>query len=131
MIRARRLCLWVFTLGSLAVVLGILGQAYTIAAYVRGAGEQARDLHVLGAYVVHTVELVVFLASLGAFPFSWRRALVAFLFPVIGTIQVFAIGDTDAPGGWVNGLHGALATVVLLWASAFACVGYRALWHRR
>ena len=129
--RARRLCLWAFTLGSLVVVAGIVAQAFTIAAYVRGAGAQARDLHVLGAYVVHTVEIVVFAAALGAFHFSWLRAALAFLFPVVGTVQVFAIGDTAAPGGWVNGLHGALALVVLLWAAAFARIGVRALGERR
>lgn len=123
----RRLFLWVFTLGSLTVALGVLWQAFTIAAFVRGAGDQARDLHVLGAYVVHTVEIVVFLAALGAFRSDWKRVSIAFMFPVVGTVQVFAIGDTDAPGGWVNGLHGLLALVVLLWAAWFATLGARAL----
>jgi hypothetical protein len=125
----RRPFLWVFTLGSLVVALGVLWQAFTIVAYVRGAGDQARDLHVLGAYVVHTVEIVVFLAALVAFWGNWLRVAIALLFPVVGTIQVFAIGDTDAQGGWVTGLHGLLALVMLLWAAWFGRIGARALFR--
>ena len=123
----RRPFLWVFTLGSLTVALGVLWQAFTIVAFLRGAGDQARDLHVLGAYVVHTVEIVVFLAALGAFWSDWKRVSTALMFPVVGTIQVFSIGDTDAPGAWVNGLHGLLALVMLLWAAWFARLGAHAL----
>ena len=125
--RWRRPFLWAFTLGSLTVALGILWQAFTIVAFLRGAGNEARALHVLGAYVVHTVEIVVFLAALGAFWNNWKRVSIAFMFPIIGTVQVFAIGDTDARGGWVNGLHGLLALVMLLWAAWFARLGVRAL----
>ena len=123
----RRPFLWALTLGSLTVALGVLWQAFTIVAFVRGAGDQARDLHVLGAYVVHTVEIVVFPAALGAFWSDWKRVSIAFTFPVVGTVQVFAIGDTNAPGGWVSGLHGLLALVMLLWAAWFARLGARAL----
>lgn len=45
------------------------------------------------------------------------------MFPVVGTVQVFAIGDTGARGGWVNGLHGLLALVMLLGATWFARLG--------
>lgn len=127
--RWRRPFSWVFTLGSLTVALGILWQAFTIVAYLRGAGDQARDLHLLGAYVVHTVEIVVSLAALAAFWGTWGRVAMAFLFPVVGTIQVFAIGETEAQGGWVNGLHGLLALVVLLWAAWFVRLGADALFR--
>lgn len=123
----RRPFLWIFTFGSLTVAVGVLWQAFTIVAFLRGAGDQARNLHVLGAYLVHTVEIVVFFAALGAFWSDWMRVSIAFMFPVVGTVQVFAIGDTDAPGGWVNGLHGLLALVMLLWAAGFAHLGARAL----
>ncbi len=46
---------------------------------------------------------------------------------MIGTIQIFLIGDTDRSGGWVNGLHGLLALVVLVLALALAQNGKRAL----
>jgi hypothetical protein len=47
--------------------------------------------------------------------------------PVIGTIQVLLTGDSDASGGWVNGLHGLFALVVLLLAVALAQEGKRSL----
>lgn len=122
-----RFFLWIFTLGSLVAALGVLWQAFTIVAFLRGAGDRARDLHVLGAYLVHIVEIVVFLAALGLFRGDWKRIAIALLFPVVGTVQVFAIGDTDVRGGWVNGFHGLLALVVLLWAAWFARLGAQAL----
>lgn len=119
--------LWIFTAGTLVVAIGVLWQAFTIVSYVRGAGEQARDLHELGGYVVHITEIVVFIAALGAFWRDWRRIALALLLPLYGTLQVVAIGDTSETGGWVNGLHGALALVVLLQASAMTLDGARQL----
>lgn len=123
----RRAFLWIYTGGALVVAAGVLWQAFTIVSYVRGAGQEARDLHVVGAYVVHTTEIVVFVAALVAFWRDWHRIAFALLLPVVGTFQVFVIGDTDQAGGWVNGLHGLLALVVLLQATAMAVSGARQL----
>lgn len=76
---------------------------------------------------MHTAEFVVFLAALGALWGDWKRISIAFLFPVVGTFQVFAIGDTDTQGGWLNGIHGLLALVILLWGARFVSLGARAL----
>jgi hypothetical protein len=40
---------------------------------------------------------------------------------------VLLVGDTDKSGGWVNGLHGLFALVVLLLACALVEIGRRAL----
>ncbi len=126
--RARKVFLWIFTLSALVVAVGVLWQAFTIVSYVRGAGDEARELHVIGAYVTHNLEIVVFVAALVAFWGDWRRVGFALLLPLYGTFQVFVIGDTDEPGGWVNGLHGLLALVVLLQATALAADGARHLY---
>jgi hypothetical protein len=126
----RRVFTWIFTGSALVVAVGVLWQAFTIASYVRGAGSEARDLHVIGAYVTHTLEIVVFVSALVAFWGDWRRVGFALLLPLYGTFQVFVIGDTDEPGGWVNGLHGLLALVVLLQATVLALDGARHLYPR-
>jgi hypothetical protein len=125
--RVRRILLWLYVITAAIVAAGVLLQAFSIAAYVRGAGEDALDLHVTGGAVTHGVEIVVFLAALGAYWGAWRLVGFALLLPVIGTAQVFLIGDTDEAGGWVNGLHGLFALVVLLLAVALAETGRRSL----
>ena len=128
--RLRRGFLWLYTLAALIVVVGVLVQAFSIAAYVRGAGSGALDMHKTVGFMTHNVEIIVFLAALVAYWGSWRRVGLAFLLPLIGTIQVFSIGDTDKSGGWVNGLHGLLALVVLLLAVFLAQDGMRSLKRR-
>ncbi len=123
----RRGFLWLYLLTASIVVIAVFVQAFSIAAYVRGAGKDALDLHQTVGFLTHSVEILVFLAALGGYWGSWRRVGAAFLLPVIGTIQVFAIGDTNTSGGWINGLHGFLALVVLLFAMALAESGRRSL----
>jgi hypothetical protein len=98
------------------VVIGVLLQAFSITAYVRGAGSGALDMHETVGFITHDLEILAFLAALVGFWGSWGRVGLALLLPVIGTIQVFVIGDTDTSGGWANGLHGLLALVVLILA---------------
>ena len=105
----------------------MLLQAFSIAAYARGAGTEALDLHETGGAITHSVEIVVFLAALVGYWGSWRRVGLALLLPVVGTIQVLLIGDTDTAGSWVNGLHGLFALIVLLLAVALLQVGLRSL----
>ena len=105
---------------ALIVAVGVLLQAFSIAAYARGAGPDALELHRTGGFVTHSVEIIVFLAALVAYWGSWKRVGPALLLPVIGTIQVLLIGDTNASGSWINGLHGLFALVVLLLAVGLA-----------
>jgi hypothetical protein len=125
--RIQRGFVWLYLLTAVLVALGVLLQAFSIAAYVRGAGPDALELHETGGFVTHSVEIVVFLAALVGYWGSWKRVGLALLLPVIGTIQVLLIGDTDASGGWINGLHGLFALVVLLLAVALAQSGMRSL----
>ena len=52
----RRTALWIVLVGAAVVVLGVLWQAFSIAAYVRGAGEDALDAHLTGSFFVHAGE---------------------------------------------------------------------------
>ena len=125
--RVRRGFVWLYVLAALFVVLAVLLQAFSIAAYVRGAGKGALDMHETLGFITHSVEIVVFLAALVGYWGDWRRVGFAFLLPVIGTAQVFLIGDTGERGGWVNGLHGLFALIVLMLAAALAQDGIRSL----
>ena len=129
--RLRRGFLWLYVLTASLVAVGVLLQAFSIAAYARGAGADALDMHQTVGFVTHSVEIVVFLAALVGYWGHWRSIGPALLLPVIGTVQVLLIGNTDASGGWVNGLHGLFALVVLLLALALARDGMRSLRRRR
>jgi hypothetical protein len=58
---------------------------------------------------------------------TWSRVGLAAMLPIVGTVQLFLIGDTDEAGGWINGLHGLLALVVYLLAVVLAPAGVRSL----
>lgn len=125
--RVQRGAVWLYVSTALIVAVGVLLQAFSIAAYARGAGPDALEMHQTGGFVTHSVEIIVFLAALIGYWGSWKRVGLALLLPVIGTIQVLLIGDTDASGSWINGLHGLFALVVLLLAVALAQSGMRSL----
>jgi hypothetical protein len=123
----RRAGLWLYVVTASLVAAGVLLQAFSIAAYIRGAGSDARDLHSNTGYAIHLVEIVVFLAAVVGYWGAWRRVGLALLLPVIGTIQVVLIGDTGTTGGWINGLHGLFALLVFLLALVLAQEGVRTL----
>jgi hypothetical protein len=123
----RRGFLGLYLLTALLVAVGVFLQAFSIAAYARGTGEDALDMHQTVGFLTHSVEIVVFLAALGGHWGRWRKVGIALLLPVIGTIQVVLIGDTNKSGDWVNGLHGLFALIVLLLALALARDALRSL----
>jgi hypothetical protein len=106
------------------IVIGVFVQAYFITAYVTGAGEDALDAHgFVGGLIIHGSELIVFLSALVAFWRMWGWIAVNFGLFVFGTIQIFlAPPDDDPASGWVHGLHGLFALIVLVYA---ACIAYR------
>ena len=106
--------------GSGVVVIGVLLQAFSIVAWVRGAGPGALDMHKDVADAVHVGELAVVVGAVWARWGNWRAVGLAALFLVVSVLQVVLFGDTDKQGGWVNGLHGFLALVVLIAAVAYA-----------
>ncbi len=128
----RRTFLWInFVLASLIVLLVFL-QAYLITAYVAGAGDGALDAHgFVGFAVIHAAELLVFLTAFGAWPRAWRWiGFTLFLF-VLGTVQIFLSPPDDRTNGWLHGLHGLLALLVMVTAAVIAHRGMRDLGLRR
>ena len=108
----RRAFLWISFGLCVIVVAGIVVQLYLIAAWIFGAGG-ALDAHkVVGGAVVHPAEILVFLVSFGAWWRNWRNIGVSFSLALLGTIQVFFVGDLNHPGsGYVHGLHGGTRTL--------------------
>ena len=48
-------------------MLGVLWQAFSIAAYVRGAGDGAIDAHLTGSFFVHAGQLAIVIGVLVAY----------------------------------------------------------------
>jgi hypothetical protein len=123
----KRPFLWVVLVGGVAASLGVLWQAFTIAAYVRGAGEGALDAHGAGSLVVHLGELAIVIGAIVAYFGNWKAVGIAIGFLVLSVAQIGFLGDTEEQGGWINGLHGFLALIVLLAAIAYALKAARDL----
>ena len=116
----RRLPLRLVFFGGILVVLAVLWQAFTISAYVRGAGDGALDAHGMGSLFVHIGQLLVVIGAIWAWWGNWKVVGAAVAFLVLSVAQLAFLGDTEVEGGWVNGLHGFLALVVLITAGTFA-----------
>jgi len=116
----RRLPAKVLLAGALVVVVGIPLQAFSIVAYVRGAGESALDMHRIIGDIVHLGELAVVIGATWAWWGRWREVALAVAFLAVAVAQVLLIGDTDERGGWVNGLHGLFALVLFVAAILYA-----------
>ena len=123
----RRAPLWIVVVGGSLVVLAVLWQAFTISAYVRGAGDGALDAHGLGSLFVHIGQLAVVIGGIWAWWGMWRLVGAAVAFLVLSVAQLAFLGDTETTGGWVNGLHGFLALIVLITAALFAVRAKREL----
>jgi hypothetical protein len=123
----KRPFLWLLLVGGVAASLGVLWQAFTIAAYVRGAGEGALDAHGAGSLVVHLGELAIVIGAIVAYFGNWKAVGIAIGFLVLSVAQIGFLGDTEEQGGWINGLHGFLALIVLLAAIAYALKAARDL----
>ena len=110
----RRTPLWLVLVGGALVVVGVLIQAFTIAAYVRGAGEGALDAHGGFSTVVHIGQLLIVIGAIWAWWGNWNAVGLAVAFLVISVAQLGFLGDTEEEGGWINGLHGFLAVFIAL-----------------
>lgn len=111
---------WATLVAAALVVIGVFVQVYLIASYFFGAGTDALDAHKDLGGIVHIVEVLAFLFSLGGYWRRWVDVGWAFALGAIGTIQLgFADGDD-----WVGGLHGLFALVVFMIA---AIVVHRAM----
>ena len=123
----KRNFLWLVLVGGTLVVLAVLWQAFSIAAYVRGAGDGALDAHGFGSIFVHLGQLAVVIGAIVGYFGNWRAVGLALGFLVLSVAQLAFLGDTDQEGGWVNGLHGFLALIVLLAGLAYALKASREL----
>lgn len=116
----RRTPLWIVLIGGSLVILAVLWQAFTISAYVRGAGDGALDAHGMGSLFVHIGQLAVVIGAIWAWWGNWKAVGAAVAFLVLSVAQLAFLGDTEKSGGWINGLHGFLALIVLIAAGMFA-----------
>ncbi|HET9436664.1 MAG TPA: hypothetical protein VFO64_00565 [Gaiellaceae bacterium] len=110
----KRTFTWLVLVGGVLVVLAVLWQAFSIAAYVRGAGDGALDAHGAGSLFVHIGQLAIVIGAIVAYWGNWRMVGGAVGFLVLAIAQLAFLGDTDEEGDWINGLHGFLAVVIAL-----------------
>jgi hypothetical protein len=129
--RMKRNFTWAVFVGGILVVLGVLWQAFTIAAYVRGAGDGALDAHGTGSLVVHIGQLAIVIGALVAYWGNWTQVGLAIGFLVLSVAQLGFLGDTDEQGDWINGLHGFLALIVLISGLLYAQKAARELGIRQ
>jgi hypothetical protein len=124
----RRPFVWASLILCSIVVLGVVVQLYLIAAWIFGASG-ALDAHkFVGGAIVHPAEILAFIAALVGWWRNWRNVGVSFSLALLGTIQVFTVGDLNHPGsGYVHGLHGGLALFVAALAAWIARREWNAL----
>ena len=113
MSRVRRGAELVSVAVAAAVGAGVFVQVYLIGAFMFGAGSGALDAHKTAGFIVHSLELAVFVAALVAWLPRTDLAL-SFALAVIGTAQIALVDSTE----WVGALHPLFALVVLALAVA-------------
>jgi hypothetical protein len=117
----RRPFVWVSLLLAVAVLVGLVLQLYFIAAWVFGSSGALTAHKDVGGFVVHPLEILAFVAALIGWWGNWRNVLWSLALPVLGTVQIFVVGDLSDPGnGWVHGLHGGLVLFVAVLAAMIA-----------
>ncbi|HLG07066.1 MAG TPA: hypothetical protein VI409_00180 [Gaiellaceae bacterium] len=123
----RRVFLWISSIAASLVAIGVILQVYLIASWTFGA-EDALDAHQSAGNIIWLLEIIVLISGLVAYWSVWRKAAVSIALPVLGTIQIFFVGDIEDPSkngsGWIHGFHGGVAIFVFLLAAA---IGYRDL----
>ena len=90
--------MWIVLLGAAVVVLGVLWQAFSIAAYVRGVGEGALDAHLTGSFFVHAGQLAIVIGAIWAWWGNWARVGGAVGFLILAVAQLAFLGDTGEQG---------------------------------
>ena len=117
----RRLFIWASLVLAAAVLAGLVLQLYFIAAWLFGSSGALSAHKDVGGFVVHPLEILAFLAALIGWWGNWRSVLWSLALPVVGTVQIFLVGDLQGPGnGWVHGLHGGLVLFVAALAMMIA-----------
>jgi len=128
----RRPFVWASFLLAVAVLVGLVLQLYFISAWVFGSSGALSAHKDVGGFVVHPLEILAFVAALIGWWGNWRNVLWSLALPVLGTVQIFLVGDLQDPGnGWVHGLHGGLVLFVAALAVMIAVREADALGLRR
>jgi hypothetical protein len=127
----KRAFIWLVLVGGVVVVLGVLWQAFTIAAYVRSDEEGALDAHGGGSLIVHLGQLAIVIGAIVGYWGNWRMVGGAIGFLVLAFAQLAFLGDTEEQGDWINGLHGFLAVIIALLGAWYANRAWRDLGLRR
>ncbi|MBM2822980.1 MAG: hypothetical protein HW413_1726 [Thermoleophilia bacterium] len=126
----KRVFLWISSLAASLVAIGVILQVYFIASWIFGA-EDALDAHRGVGSIIWLLEIVVLISGLVAYWGVWRKAAVSIALPILGTIQIFFLGDIEDPSkngsGWIHGFHGGLAILVFALAAAIAYRDLKAL----
>ena len=118
---------WAVFVGGVIVVLGVLLQSFTIAAYVRSHEEGALDAHGGGSLIVHIGQLAIVIGALVAYWGNWKQVGFAIGFLILAFAQLGFLGDTEEQGDWINGLHGFLALIILIAGLLYAQKAWREL----
>jgi hypothetical protein len=116
----KRFFMWLVLVGAVICFVGVLWQAFSIAAYVRSGDDGWLDAHGAGSMPVHLGQLMIVIGAIVAAWGNWRAVGAAVGFLALSIVQLAALGNTDEEGSWVNGFHGFLALIVLLSALAYA-----------
>lgn len=123
----KRVSLWFSSIAASLIAAGVILQIYFIASWVFGA-DDALEAHRGVGSLMWLLEIIVLFSGLVAYWGNWRKAGLSIALPVLGTIQIFFLGDIEDPSknesGWIHGFHGGLAIFVFLLALA---IGYRDL----
>lgn len=119
---------WAVFVGGVLVVLGVLWQAFTIAAYIRtGQDPDWLDAHGTGSLIVHIGQLAIVIGALVAYWGNWKQVGLAVGFLIMSVAQLGFLGDTEEQGDWINGLHGFLALIILIAGLLYAQKAWREL----
>lgn len=116
----KRFFMWLVLVGAVLCFVGVLWQAFSIAAYVRSGSEDWVDAHGFGSMPVHLGQLMIVIGTIVAAWGNWRAIGAAAGFLVLSIAQLGLLGNTEEEGSWVNGFHGFLALIVMLSALAYA-----------
>jgi len=127
----KRTFTWLVLVGGVLVVLSVLWQAFSIAAYARGAGDGALDAHGAGSLFVHIGQLAIVIGALVAYWGNWTQVGLAIGFLILSVAQLGFLGDNEEQGDWINGLHGFLALIVLIAGLLYAQKAWRELGLRQ
>lgn len=122
---------WAVFVGGILVVLGVLWQAFSIAAYIRTRDSSWLDAHGTGSLPVHIAQLAIVIGALVAYWGNWKQVGLAVGFLILSIAQLGFLGNTDEEGDWINGFHGFLALIVLIAGLLYAQKAQRELGIRQ